>query len=57
LRDYLRAHPDEAAAYVRAKQAAYAGGARMFSTYSLAKGPFLEALHERAPLMEELADR
>ena len=48
LRDYLRGHPDEAAAYVSAKQAAYASGARMFSTYSQGKRTFLEALHERA---------
>ena len=48
VRDYLRAHPHEAAAYSEAKRAIYAAGARMFSTYSQAKGPFLAALKERA---------
>jgi GrpB-like predicted nucleotidyltransferase (UPF0157 family) len=48
LRDYLRRHPDEAEAYANEKRASFAGGARMFSTYSQAKAPFLSALLERA---------
>jgi GrpB-like predicted nucleotidyltransferase (UPF0157 family) len=53
LRDFLRAHPDEAAAYAAMKRAAYAGGAHLFSTYSQAKGPFLAALKERAEAWRE----
>lgn len=48
LRDYLRAHAEEADAYANEKRLAVVGGARMFSTYSRAKGPFLAALIERA---------
>ena len=48
LRDFLRAHPDEAAAYAKAKRKTYSEGHRMFSTYSQAKGPFLAALKSRA---------
>lgn len=48
VRDYLRAHPQEAAAYSHHKREAYEAGSRMFSTYSQAKGPFLTGLLERA---------
>jgi GrpB-like predicted nucleotidyltransferase (UPF0157 family) len=48
IRDYLRAHPHEAGLYSASKRSAYANGSRMFSTYSQAKGPFLEALMARA---------
>jgi GrpB-like predicted nucleotidyltransferase (UPF0157 family) len=48
VRDYLRNHPEEVHAYCASKQRAYAAGARMFSTYSQAKGPFLAGLIERA---------
>lgn len=48
LRDYLRAHVEEADAYANEKRLAMVGGARMFSTYSQAKGPFLSALIGRA---------
>ncbi len=44
VRDYLRTHPDEAHAYAAAKRAAFARGARQFSTYSQAKQGALEAL-------------
>lgn len=48
VRDFLRAHPAEAAAYSESKRVTYAGGSRLFSTYSQAKGPFLAGLIERA---------
>ena len=48
VRDYLRAHPDEAAAYAEEKKKAHAAGARLFSTYSQAKNAFVEGLIERA---------
>jgi GrpB-like predicted nucleotidyltransferase (UPF0157 family) len=48
VRDYLRAHPEEAAAYAAQKRAIYAEGSRSFSTYSQAKGPYLAALKARA---------
>ena len=48
LRDYLRAHVEEADAYANEKRLAMVIGARMFSTYSQAKGPFLSALVVRA---------
>lgn len=48
VRDYLRAHVEEADAYANEKRLAVVGGARMFSTYSQAKGPYLSALVERA---------
>lgn len=48
VRDYLRTHPDEVAAYADAKKSAYARGARLFSTYSQEKNAFLEKLIERA---------
>lgn len=48
VRDFLRAHPEEAAAYAAHKRSVYADGARLFSTYSQAKGAFLAALKERA---------
>lgn len=57
IRDYLRAHPEEAAAYAACKQSAFAAGSRMFSTYSQAKGPFLSALKERARLWQATRDR
>jgi GrpB-like predicted nucleotidyltransferase (UPF0157 family) len=48
LRDFLRTHPAEAAGYPAIKRSAYEGGARLFSTYSQTKGPFLDALKVRA---------
>jgi GrpB-like predicted nucleotidyltransferase (UPF0157 family) len=57
LRDYLRRHPEEAAAYARAKQSAFAEGARMFSTYSQAKGPLLAELQSRAQAWARAANR
>jgi GrpB-like predicted nucleotidyltransferase (UPF0157 family) len=48
VRDFLRAHPGEAAAYAEEKKKAYAAGARLFSTYSQAKGAFVASLIERA---------
>lgn len=48
LRDYLREHPAEAAAYSQYKRSAYAQGADRFSTYSKAKHPMLADLMERA---------
>ncbi len=45
LREYLRAHPEEAAKYAEAKRAAVAGGARMLLAYSEAKkGVLMELL-------------
>jgi GrpB-like predicted nucleotidyltransferase (UPF0157 family) len=48
LRDYLRAHPEEAAKYAEAKRAAVAGGATTLLAYSEAKKPALEALAQKA---------
>lgn len=48
LRDHLRAHPDEAAAYEAAKRAAVEGGARTLLAYSDAKAPVIAALLARA---------
>jgi GrpB-like predicted nucleotidyltransferase (UPF0157 family) len=48
LRDFLRAHPAEAAGYAEAKRAAVAGGATTLLAYSAAKAPALAALTERA---------
>lgn len=48
LRDYLRAHLDEAAAYGEAKRAAVAGGATTSLAYSAAKAPAMAALLDRA---------
>ncbi len=48
VRDYLRAHPDEVAAYSKEKWATIESGASMFLSYSYKKGPFLKALAERA---------
>jgi GrpB-like predicted nucleotidyltransferase (UPF0157 family) len=44
LRDYLRAHPEEAAAYAAAKRAAIAGGATTLLAYSEAKKGVLERI-------------
>lgn len=44
VRDYLRAHPAEAAAYGDAKRAAVAGGARTLLAYVEQKGSALAAL-------------
>ena len=47
LRDYLRAHPEEAAKYAEAKRAAMAGGATMLVAYSEAKtGVLVEILRQ-----------
>jgi GrpB-like predicted nucleotidyltransferase (UPF0157 family) len=48
LRDFLRAHPDDAAAYADAKRAAIAGGATTLLAYSTAKAPVLVSLTEKA---------
>jgi GrpB-like predicted nucleotidyltransferase (UPF0157 family) len=44
VRDYLRAHPEEAAKYAEAKRAAVAGGATMLVAYSNAKEGILATL-------------
>jgi GrpB-like predicted nucleotidyltransferase (UPF0157 family) len=48
LRDYLRAHPEEAARYAEAKRAAIAGGATTLLAYSAARTNVLTALVEKA---------
>jgi GrpB-like predicted nucleotidyltransferase (UPF0157 family) len=48
LRDYLRSHPAEVAAYSKAKREAVVTGAVNFLSYSQEKGPFLKGLSERA---------
>jgi GrpB-like predicted nucleotidyltransferase (UPF0157 family) len=48
LRDYLRAHPANAAAYADAKRAALADGTNRLTAYSAAKAPALTALAEKA---------
>lgn len=48
LREYLRAHPDEASKYAEAKRAALAAGATTLLAYSQAKAPALERLLEKA---------
>jgi ribose 5-phosphate isomerase B len=48
VRDYLRAHPEEAKAYAGVKRKGWAHGARLFSTYSKWKHQFLTALVARA---------
>lgn len=48
VRDFLRTHPAEVVAYSQSKRAAYDGGARLFSTYSQGKAPYLAGLLERA---------
>src|SRR5580698_3373656 len=48
LRDYLRSHPEEAAAYAAAKRAAIAGGATTLLAYSAVKAPALAGLTEKA---------
>lgn len=48
VRDYLRAHPAEAAAYGDAKRAAVAGGARTLLAYSEAKRRAMATLLDKA---------
>jgi GrpB-like predicted nucleotidyltransferase (UPF0157 family) len=48
LRDYLRAHPADVAAYAETKRAAIADGATMLLAYSAAQTPALAALTEKA---------
>jgi len=48
VRDYLRAHPEEAAAYAAEKRRVLASGAALFSTYSREKESFVSALRDRA---------
>jgi GrpB-like predicted nucleotidyltransferase (UPF0157 family) len=48
LRDHLRAHPDEAAAYAAAKRAAFEGGARTLLAYSEREAPVIAGLLARA---------
>jgi GrpB-like predicted nucleotidyltransferase (UPF0157 family) len=44
VRDYLRSHPKAAASYARAKQQAWADGARTLLRYSAAKSPYVNVL-------------
>lgn len=46
-RDYLRAHPEAAAAYAEAKRAAVAGGARVLRAYAEATTAHLKALTDK----------
>lgn len=48
VREYLRSHPGEAAAYADAKRTAFDDGARLFSSYSQKKAPYVERLIARA---------
>ncbi|HVT06944.1 MAG TPA: GrpB family protein [Polyangia bacterium] len=48
FRDYLRAHPDEAAAYANAKREAIAGGATTLLAYSAAKAAAIDAMLKKA---------
>lgn len=48
FRDYLRAHPDDAAAYAAAKREAVAGGARTAQAYAAAKAPAVDAILKKA---------
>jgi GrpB-like predicted nucleotidyltransferase (UPF0157 family) len=48
VRDYLRAHPEEVAAYSAAKLEAIDAGAATFLDYAYKKGPFLKEMAERA---------
>ena len=48
LRDYLRAHPEEAATYAAAKRAAIAGGATTLLAYAAAKANVLATLMDKA---------
>ncbi len=48
FRDYLRAHPDEAAAYASAKREAVASGARTLLAYSAAKAAAVQAILKKA---------
>ncbi len=48
FRDFLRAHPDEAAAYARAKREAVAAGANTLVAYSAAKAAALDAILAKA---------
>ena len=57
VRDYLRAHPEEAKKYAEAKRAAIAGGATTLLAYSAAKAGVLEALVEKTRPSETLTGR
>lgn len=48
VRDYLFCHADEAEGHSAEKRANYLAGANLFSTCSQSKGPFPEALKDRA---------
>ncbi|HVY39030.1 MAG TPA: GrpB family protein [Polyangia bacterium] len=48
FRDYLRAHPEEAAAYANAKREAIAGGATTLLAYSAAKAAAIDAMLKKA---------
>jgi GrpB-like predicted nucleotidyltransferase (UPF0157 family) len=50
LRDFLRAHPDEAKAYAEYKHTIFIQGAKMLSQYSQLKSPVIEDLLRRASL-------
>jgi GrpB-like predicted nucleotidyltransferase (UPF0157 family) len=57
VRDYLLIHPDEVARYSAEKRSCYSAGACLFSTYSQSKGPFLEALKDRAERWHQRSGR
>ncbi len=48
FRDHLRAHPDDAAAYARAKREAVAAGATTLLAYSAARAAALDAILRKA---------
>lgn len=48
FRDYLRAHPDQAAAYARAKREAVAAGATTWRAYSAARAAAVDAILKKA---------
>jgi GrpB-like predicted nucleotidyltransferase (UPF0157 family) len=48
LRDYLRANPDQVAAYGAAKRALFEAGARTLPVYSEEKTRYLAALLDQA---------
>lgn len=52
LRDYLRAHPAEAASYAQHKQQVFAAGHQTLLAYSESKAAFLSDLLQRATLWQ-----
>lgn len=57
IRDYLRAHPQDAEHYALHKRRVVADGAVMFSSYSIAKSDFLESLRLRANVWRAANDQ